>query len=92
MNLRRVTFASPLLVLGAAACSGGDPNCTTEPRSVWMPEAEMQAKVTEMGYKADVFKVAGNCYEIYGTDKEGRPVEVYFNPVSGEVVKSEIEA
>ncbi len=60
-------------------------------RKPWMPEAAMQAKVTQMGYKADVFKVSGNCYEIYGTDKEGRDVEVYFNPVTGEVVKSEIE-
>jgi hypothetical protein len=51
----------------------------------------MQARVTEMGYKANVFKVSGNCYEIYGTDKQGRDVEVYFNPVTGEVVKSEIE-
>lgn len=91
MGIRCFGLAGPLLALGAAGCSAGDPNCTTEPRSAWMPEAAMQARVTEMGYKANVFKVSGNCYEIYGTDKEGRDVEVYFNPVTGEVVKSEIE-
>ncbi|HEX8214054.1 MAG TPA: PepSY domain-containing protein [Allosphingosinicella sp.] len=80
-----------VVALGVAGCSGGDPNCTTEPKSAWMSEAAMQARVTELGYKANVFKVSGNCYEIYGTDKEGRDVEVYFNPVTGEVVKSEIE-
>ena len=92
MGNRLLGSCCSLLLLGTAGCTGGDPNCTSEPRSAWMSESDMKARVTQMGYKADVFKVAGNCYEIYGTDKEGRPVEVYFNPVTGEVVKSEIEA
>ena len=89
MSIRIAGIGCSLLAL--AGCGGGDPNCTTEPKSAWMSEAAMQARVTEMGYKADVFKVSGNCYEIYGKDKEGRDVEVYFNPVNGEVVKSEVE-
>lgn len=91
MRIRNLAACS-LLALAAAACGSSDPNCTTEDRSAWMSEDAMKARVTEMGYKTDVFKVAGNCYEIYGTDKEGRPVEVYFNPVTGDIVKSEIEA
>jgi hypothetical protein len=51
----------------------------------------MKAKATELGYKAEVFKVEGNCYEIYGYNKDGNQVEVYFNPVSGAVVEEEIE-
>ena len=90
MTIRSFAICS-VLVLGVAGCSGGDPNCTTEPKTAWMSEADMKARVTQMGYKTNVFKVSGNCYEIYGTDKEGRDVEVYFNPVTGEVVKSEIE-
>ena len=90
MSIRSLGFGVSLLALGVAGCSGG-PECTTEPQSAWMPEAAMKARVAEMGYKTNVFKVSGNCYEIYGTDKEGRDVEVYFNPVTGEVVKSEIE-
>jgi hypothetical protein len=27
-------------------------------------------------------KVDGGCYEVYGTDPEGRSVEAYFHPVS----------
>ena len=33
----------------------------------------------------------GNCYEIYGFDKDGKKVEIYFDPVSGKPVKSNVE-
>jgi len=89
MGIRSLGICGSLVLL--AGCGGGDPQCTSEPQSAWMSEAAMQARVTQMGYKADVFKVSGNCYEIYGKDKDGRDVEVYFNPVTGEVVKSEVE-
>ena len=61
--------------------------CTTEPREKWISEADMKAKIDAAGYKPQVFKVTkGNCYEIYGRDANGKRVEVYFNPVTGEVV------
>jgi hypothetical protein len=34
----------------------------------------------------------GNCYEIYGKNKQGQKVEVYFNPVDGKVVKTKTES
>jgi hypothetical protein len=41
----------------------------------------------EMGYKISKFKTPGTCYEIYGKDKEGKKVELYFNPVDATIVK-----
>ena len=36
----------------------------------------------------DKFKTTkGNCYEIYGKDKAGQKVEIYYNPVDGSIVK-----
>lgn len=89
----------PLLKLTAAALSAmtitnaalAAPNCTAAPKAKWMPASEMQARVAQLGYKVKVFKVAGNCYEIYGWTKDGKKAEVYFNPVNGEVVKSRIK-
>jgi hypothetical protein len=44
------------------------------------------------GYEIKKFKVTGgNCYEIYGYDKDKRKVEIYFDPVSGKVVIHEFE-
>jgi hypothetical protein len=49
-----------------------------------------QAKLLAQGYKINEFKVTGgNCYEIYGFDKDENKVEIYFNPVDGSVVKEE---
>ena len=63
------------------------PSCTGEPKSKWMSEAAMKAKIDAMGYKVKTFEVTGNCYEIYGRDKTGERAEVYFNPVSGDIVQ-----
>lgn len=68
------------------------PACTSVPKDKWMSEDAMKAKVSEMGYqKIRTFKVSGNCYEIYGYTKDNKKAEVYFNPVTGAVVKAEID-
>ena len=57
--------------------------CTTTPRSEWMPVDEMQLLATHRGYRIKTFKVSkGNCYELYGFDREGRIVEAYFDPIT----------
>ena len=77
-------FAAPVAARAA-------PKCTAEPRDRWMSEDAMKAKVATLGYeRIKTFKVSGNCYEIYGYTKDGKKAEVYFNPVNGDVVKSEI--
>lgn len=83
------------LITGAALCglslaSFASPNCITETKSKWMPEKDMQSRIDAIGYKVKTFQTTGNCYEIYGYDKEGRKVEIYFNPVDGSVVKQRV--
>jgi hypothetical protein len=55
-----------------------------------MPEAEARSKIEAQGYKIQKFKVDGNCYEIYGTNKDGKRAEVYFDAKNLDVVKAEI--
>lgn len=62
--------------------------CTDEPKEKWMSEADFKKMVEAQGYKIRKFKQPGTCYEIYGTDKNGKDVEIYFNPVDGRIVKS----
>lgn len=65
--------------------------CTSEPKSTWK-DSEAFKKELETSYKLKVFKVSeGNCYEIYGWNKDGKKVEIYFNPVTGEKVKERIQ-
>lgn len=63
-------------------------NCKKHPKEKWIPEAEMKKKIEAEGYKIKIFKVDGNCYEIYGWDKAGKKTEVYFDTLDGSVVKS----
>jgi hypothetical protein len=81
-----------MMIAGVIALSGpalaGEPQCTSEPQSKWLSESDMKAKIADLGYQIRVFKITrGNCYEIYGRDRAGKRIEIYFNPVTGSVVK-----
>jgi len=82
--------AAAIVAVSEPAFAG--PTCTKEPKEKWIPESEMKQKVADMGYKdIRTFKVTdGNCYEIYGYNKDGKKAEVYFNPVTAEIVKQVI--
>lgn len=63
-------------------------SCTDRPESEWMTVEAFKKKAQDEGYKIRKFKQPGSCYEIYGTDKAGKDIEIYFNPVNGAIVKS----
>ncbi|MFO1387534.1 PepSY domain-containing protein [Cellvibrio sp.] len=70
-----------------------DMECTDKPKSQWLHVLDMQKKVVnEYGFAIKKFQESGTCYEIYGwgLSKDGKKfeeIEVYFNPVTGEIVK-----
>lgn len=65
-------------------------NCPPYPKNEWMPQDQAKARIESMGYKIDKFKIDGNCYEIYGFNKEGKKAEVYFDAKTLAIIKSEI--
>lgn len=82
----RALIASLAILMSLPAAAR--PHCTDMPAESWIPAAEMKARIASAEYKVDVFKTtAGNCYEIYGRNKDGMRVEVYFDPVTGKIVK-----
>jgi hypothetical protein len=73
-------------LLSSAAIAG--PKCTDAPVDRWISAADMKEKIIAADYKIDVFKITnGNCYEIYGRNKEGKRVEIYFDPITGKAVR-----
>lgn len=88
--LTNAALAAAFTVLAAASPALAGPKCTEEPKSAWLTEEAMKGKIAAMGYKdIKVFKTtSGNCYEIYGYDKDGKKAEVYFHPVTGAVVEA----
>ncbi len=79
-----------------AAESFAAAECPEAPREKWLHVLDMQKKiVNEYGFAIKRFLTDGNCYEIYGwglnEDKsEFVEIEVYFNPVTGEIVKKKM--
>jgi hypothetical protein len=74
--------AALLFALGATAAAAG-PTCNV-PKDKWMQEADFKATMEKQGYQIKTFKVSkGACYEIYGFDKAGKKVEIYFDPATG---------
>ena len=83
MKTLLLTIVATLAISAAHA----EVSCTKEPVSKWKNQDAFQ-KELEVSYKIKKFKVtSGNCYEIYGWDKKGNKVEIYFNPVTGEIIK-----
>ena len=84
--MRRLLVVLVLSAVSGTALAG--PTCTSEPKEKWLSESAMKAKIATLGYTYKVFKVTtGNCYEIYGQDKAGQRIEIYFHPVTGALVE-----
>jgi hypothetical protein len=77
------------LTLGLTAVSAfAGTTCTDQPKEKWQKPENFRASLEQSGYKIQRFKIDDSCYEIYGTDTEGKKVEIYFDPVTGKEVKS----
>lgn len=86
--MKKFMLLASVFVLSSAFAG---PECTKEPKEKWQDQKKFEQSLKDQGYKINKFKVTtGNCYEIYGFSKDGKKVEIYYNPVDGKVVKEEI--
>lgn len=91
-NIMALTALS--LVIGTAApalASEEHSACGSAPREQWLSEEAIKAKASELGYQVRRVKIEDNCYEVYAIDPQGGRAEVYFNPATGEVARTERE-
>lgn len=87
--MRAIIFAG-LTLISATAFAG--PQCTDADKSKWLDQAKFQEDLKAKGYDIKVFKITdGNCYEIYGWDKDKKKVEIYYDPVTGKTIKEEVK-
>ncbi len=85
--LKIIAFAAAAALSTSALASA---KCVAHPKAEWMTEADARAKIEAQGYVIKKFKVDGNCYEIYGSTKDGKKAEIYFDTKTLDIVKSEI--
>jgi len=82
--------AAFVTTLAAGAAQASD-KCAV-PQAEWQPKESLQQKLEGDGWKIKKIKVDDGCYEVYGTDAQGKRMEVYFDPKSFAVVKSGSES
>lgn len=89
--MRIATIAACALLTLTALPVWAGPQCTTADRKQWQNPRQFEQKLKAEGYDIRRFLVTeGNCYEIYGWNKDRQKVEIYFDPVTGKAVKTEI--
>ncbi len=87
--MRRILpLAAIAATAGAAlpALASEDAACGDAPRSQWLSEDAAKAKAAEQKYDVRRLKVEDGCYEAYAIGPDGARVEVYLDPVTGEVI------
>jgi len=79
--------SSLILAFASPAMASDDANCGNTSGN-WMSSDAAKTIMVEKGYDVRRVKREDGCYEIYAIDKNGARVEVYLNPVTGEIVKT----
>jgi hypothetical protein len=70
---------------GPAAAQHAE-KCEPIPKAEWKPQAELERKLADQGWKISRIKITNGCYEVYGRDEKNNKVETFFHPKTFAVV------
>lgn len=62
--------------------------CTTAPKADWKPSAAATEKAVALGYTTSKVKEEDACWEVYAKDAKGAKFELFFNPVTLDLVRT----
>lgn len=91
MSTKSAAFPLFLMLLAATAPALGADICKGGPKAQWMKPAAIKEKLTAMGYANFTLHVEDGCYEAKFVDESKKRVEIYLDPVTGEVVKTHVQ-
>lgn len=66
------------LTAADVALADGNVSCTATPRAERKPATQLTQMLKQQGWSIRKLQIFNNCYEVYGFDDKGRPVEAYF--------------
>jgi len=85
-----LTILIVMASIGAAGVSRADEDCTV-PMAEWQPRAAVQQMAEAQGWTVRRIKIDDGCYEIDGSDAEGRAIEVKVDPATLAIMGFEYE-
>ncbi len=80
------TAVAPLAFALPALADDDDARCPEIAQDQWLSIAEIDSKLSALGYRIDEIERDDNCYEVEGTDANGASFEAYVNPETGAIV------
>lgn len=80
-------LALALLIAGAAAARADDGDCDV-PMENWQPREAVEAMARAQGWTIARLRIDDGCYQLRGTDAEGRPFKMKIDPETLEIVKT----
>lgn len=86
--MKQVTLAAMMMTIAAASAgaAGFGKPCTSEPKEKWLSMEATEKVVTQHGYTIAKSKLKGTCVEIYARDAQGKRVELFIDPATGNAV------
>ena len=88
--MNRIASGTAALVLLAASAAASAQvhaeKCEPIPQAEWRPQAELERKLANQGWKISRVKITNGCYEVYGRDERNQKVETFFHPRTFEIV------
>ncbi len=84
--MKRQLLALCLALTAASAFAQHAETCESIPKEERKPQAELERKLTNQGWKISRVKITNGCYEVYGRNELGRSVELFFHPKTFEPV------
>ncbi|TCM88217.1 PepSY domain-containing protein [Rhodovulum steppense] len=88
--MRKTLTILGILVLMPTGMALADDDCFV-PMADWQPRDAVARLAEENGWTVRRIKIDDGCYEIDGTDAEGRRIEVTVDPATLEVIEFEYE-
>jgi hypothetical protein len=88
--LATAAIASIGIMGGLTSVAHADDNdrrrCGNVPIADWMSEGDLRNRITPLGIEVREIDIDDGCYEVEARNKDGRKVEIHFNPQTGEQV------
>lgn len=79
-GLACLAAAGSILSVAGPALADGNVSCPAASRAERKPPGELTAMLKKMGWAIRKMQMFNGCYEVYGFDDKGKPVEAFFDP------------
>ena len=80
MLTQGILLATLLALVAQQVHAGEDDQCQAGPKETWQSKVTLEKQLLAQGWRLRRIRVDECCYEVFGLDAGGRPVEARFHP------------